>query len=326
MGATGTGTAPLPDVNLGPLTTPFTAPPGCAYYAYTKILQSLIGFSTATQSSLLIPTTVYTVRTSTAYRLNGGIWSPPGLSTILPASGCYPDRQVFPQEYTAAVSVEHVYFAPASCPRSWTSSVVDSTAVDSKTTYTTAMCCAPSLTPTSTVIPLNVGSGNTVILIGEHIYYCVTTLTATATALSDTQTVVFNDPPTPTVFKAPGLFVRFTSDELKSIAALNGSGSGQVYVIDPAIPNNNSTPTLSGGAIAGMIIGITFAAVFSGAYVVWSRRRMAAKAGNQPSKRVVSMAPPDPKVLMAQIDPTTIAAPVDPRMAAARGTDEITRI
>jgi hypothetical protein len=116
-------TAFPPDLNLGPLTTTFTKPPGCFD----------VSLATMTPSSGVIAVV-------------GALYTP---------SSCYPSGKLMGSDYTTSTKAlyrdhdEHIYFSPGICPSGWGQYPV-STATTNGTAYTTAFCCPAGFTQITT--------------------------------------------------------------------------------------------------------------------------------------------------------------------------------
>lgn len=250
----------LPDVNLGPLTTPFTANPGCLNF--NLVTATNTGTSTVTANyqnpaatSSVFITTATSAAVLSAIYLNGGGFSTdrPFFTSIDPASGCYPSQQRWLPDYIANGSAQHVYYSPATCPQTWTRTLVGSD-VTNGTTYATDLCCQPSLTPTTSLSAFNNPGPATSSLQISKIWYCVTVLTTQTVAYGSPSStrITFNQQSLTTSFSVPGLFVKYQAADVLSLSSVPADNS---TVSTAATDNTGLSRSALIGTIVGSVIG-----------------------------------------------------------------------
>jgi len=196
-----------PDLNLGPLTTIFTAPPEC-----NSLTVSVAG---STYAPYVYP------------RLFSSI-----------ANSCFPSA--FPLGAAASSSVygpygdhdEHVYYSPGICPSGWLQNSVGTTGAE-----TTAFCCQPGFNPKTT--PAVHGGASSTYCTSTIISTIVTTVAYTGDGEKTgfTQTFTFKDKEIP----AGALWIRYKEGDFPSTS----SSSLQTKTADSTKPSTSSVPTSS---------------------------------------------------------------------------------
>lgn len=336
----------LPDVNLGPLTTPFSASPGCLSYDFISATSTGTTTVTYNYESPGVTLTPRSTAVLSAIYLNGGGFSTdrPFFTSIDPAVGCYPSQQRWLPDYISNGSAQHVYYSPATCPQSWTRTLAGSD-VTNGTTYTTEMCCQPSLTPTTSLSAIKEPGPVTSSVQISIIWYCITVLTTQTIAYGVTSSVTLsiNQQSSTTSFSAPGLFVKYqAADILLLSSASPGNGT-----VSSAASSTTASGRLSTAATIGIGVGVGLSGlvmIAAGILVLLKFRRtkdmvdasrdgrakyQMPEQGNSESRgRTLgglaslteeveekdAVTPGDPRALMLADNEGTIAAPTDPRM------------
>lgn len=200
----------VPELQLGPLTTTFTAPAACNSITVEAGASSNIPW-------------VY----------------PREFASV--ASSCFPSGYPLGSVYNSVSSVYgeqdyHVYYSPGICPNGWQSNTIASTG-DVKT----AFCCEPGFNPRT--LPAVTGGGSSTLCSSDVGSTVVTTVAYAGfgTVVGSTQTFTFAG----NEIRAPAIWIRYKDSDFSTDSTR--STSATPLITQP--PAETSKPTTNLGSV-----------------------------------------------------------------------------
>ena len=249
------------DLNLGPLTTTFSAPPAC--------------------NSLTVS-------------VDGSSYAPykyPRLFSSI-AKSCFPSGYPLGNEALTstfapyAYQDQHVYFSPGICPSSWLMNTVGSTGPE-----TTAFCCPPGFNPSTT--PAVSGGASSTFCISSVDSTVITTVAYTGDGAEAgngfTQTFTF----TSDVMPAGAIWIRYKDSDFPSSSATttgshaSSTSSRPSSTSNPGPTHSPATSGLSTGAKIGLGLGVPLVLILAAsifAFIFIRRRRRNRVVDGPPSE------------------------------------------